>query len=140
MKIHYLEPNFAVSPQIEHTDLHDIAQLGFKTIICNRPDGEHHEQPSQQQLAQLAEELGLTFIYLPLQNGQIQQADGRQLAATIAETELPILAFCRSGTRSAIAWALANTAHRSAEEIRACVEAQGYSLNSCYIEQAHTLD
>ena len=92
---------FSTAPQISPEDLAQIAAMGFKTVINNRPDGEGGaEQPSSAQIQTAAAQAGLVYAYLPVISGQITDAQARQFAELLAKCPKPALAFCRSGARS----------------------------------------
>ncbi len=92
---------FSTSPQIHPADLQEIAALGFKTVINNRPDGEGGtEQPTSVQIEAAALAAGLRYAYLPVVSGQITEPQARRFAELLAMSPKPVLAFCRSGSRS----------------------------------------
>lgn len=101
MDIRQIDENFSVSPQISPDDVRDIAAEGFQTIICNRPDGEGgQEQPDFAEVARVAEKAGITTFYVPVVGGRLTQDDVDAMAAALENAEGPVLAYCRSGTRS----------------------------------------
>jgi len=103
-------PTFATSPQLDPTDLQGLSNLGFKTIVCNRPDGEAGaEQPSSEQMRAEAMKLGLTFHYLPFSSGNLTPELVQQFAQILHSASGPVLAYCRSGARSTQIWGLANS-------------------------------
>jgi sulfide:quinone oxidoreductase len=92
---------FATAPQISTTDMQEIAEQGYKTVINNRPDGEGgSDQPLSAEVAKAAAEYGIDYVYLPVISGQITEAQVAQFAELLATKPGPILAFCRSGARS----------------------------------------
>lgn len=98
-------PDFSVAPQVEAPDFAAAAAAGFKTVICNRPDG---EQPGQLTLAaarDLAAAAGLGFVEIPITMPPQPQAVSA-FGQALAETTGPVLAYCRTGTRSISLWAL----------------------------------
>jgi len=100
-------PNFATAPQLELSDLKEVAALGFKTIICNRPDDEGGPaQPKSTLLQAQAQSLGLTYHHIPFSSGQLTQELVKEFADVIKSSEGPVLAFCRSGARSTQIWSL----------------------------------
>jgi uncharacterized protein (TIGR01244 family) len=100
-------PLFATSPQIETSDLATIAAQGFKTIICNRPDGEGGpEQPSSSAIKAQAEKLGMSFHHLPFSSGQLTEELVKEFAKIVEASPGPVLAYCRSGARSTQIWSL----------------------------------
>ena len=121
---------FSVSPQITEQDLEEAKTAGFKTIICNRPDHEHG--PDQATIADMqakADTLGLTFLALPFSGGPTPEIVAQQ-GALIDAAEKPVLAYCRSGTRSITAWALSQSGQGNPAEIIEAARAAGYDLSS----------
>lgn len=107
MRFTYLSDVFAVAPMITPEDLNTLKSEGFTTIICNRPDDEDVGQISQATMSAAAAELGLDFHFLPMRGWPdpacllgiekaIKPADGKK-----------VLAYCKSGTRSAFGFAMA---------------------------------
>jgi sulfide:quinone oxidoreductase len=101
-----LSETVSVAGQISPTDLPGIARAGFKSVICNRPDGESPGQFHYRDLAAAASQAGLTLAYLPVVTGRVSQQDGQAFAALLQQLPAPTLAYCRSGMRSATLWAL----------------------------------
>lgn len=123
-----LAPDFAVAPQIALDALAVARDEGFVLVISNRPDGEEAGQPSADQVAAAAVALGLVFRHIPITAPTMEAVEATQ--AAIAEAAGPVLAFCRSGTRSANLWALAQA--RSGGNPIALLEAArtaGYDLS-----------
>ena len=106
MDIKALTPELSVSPQILALDLRDIAQAGFRSIICNRPDGEGADQPGYSELARAAKDQGLEARYLPAESGKVSDEQGVAFGKLMAELPKPVLAYCRTGMRSTTMWAL----------------------------------
>lgn len=100
----HLAENFAVSSQISVDDLADIAEAGFKSVICNRPDGEDFGQPSAETIEIACRQHGLRFYHVPIK-GQIDLPEAvPQQAEIMRKAKGPFFAYCRSGNRSAILW------------------------------------
>ncbi|MEO0982026.1 MAG: TIGR01244 family sulfur transferase [Pseudomonadota bacterium] len=118
----------SVSPQITEADLEAAAAQGFKTIICNRPDGEALGQPKSAALKAKAAALGLAYVELPFGGAPTQDIVSRQGAA-IDGAEAPVLAFCRSGTRSITAWALSRAGGEDPDKVIAAAAEAGYDLS-----------
>jgi uncharacterized protein (TIGR01244 family) len=105
-----LSPSFSVSPQITADDITAAAQAGFSTIVCNRPDDEEPGQPSAAELGAHTRELGLSFVHIPVGPAGISRDMLDALNTALDEAHGEVLAYCRSGTRSANLWALAQAA------------------------------
>jgi sulfide:quinone oxidoreductase len=107
MQIRRISDRFSVSPQIAVGEVADIAAMGFRGIVCNRPDGEGRGQPSHDEIAAVAAAAGLEFRYVPAVPGRVTEADVAKFAAAIDEMPGPVLGYCASGARSAHLWNLA---------------------------------
>ncbi len=128
MHIRHLSPTYAVSPQIDPSDIAGIAEAGFKTIICNRPDAE--VPPSHQSIVMeaAAKHAGLNFVAIPVthQGLNMDMIDAQK--AAIEASDGPTLAYCASGTRSSIVWAFGQANEMAADDILAATAAAGYDL------------
>lgn len=103
-----LNEDYAVAPQMSPDEVRSAAKQGFKSLLINRPDGEGGPaQPTSQEMIELAESLGMTAIYLPIISGGPTEADVEEFAIVIETLPKPVLAYCRSGNRSATTYALA---------------------------------
>ncbi|RYH12002.1 TIGR01244 family sulfur transferase [Tropicimonas sp. IMCC6043] len=104
MDIRALSDVYAVSPQILPEDVPAIAAAGFRTIICNRPDEEVVPGMRAADIRRAAEEAGLNFVELPLTQGDQFMRDLALQETAVATSAAPVLAYCASGTRSAVIW------------------------------------
>ena len=123
--------DFSVAPQIEPADMAEAAGLGFTLVINNRPDGEQPGQPTSAQMQAAAQAAGLDYVYVPfVGRPTAEQAEAVRKAADGAEG--PVLAFCRSGTRSITAWSLgqAQAGARSRDELLGLAADAGYDLSA----------
>jgi uncharacterized protein (TIGR01244 family) len=96
---------FSVSPQIAVGDVAQAAAQGFVLIINNRPDGEDPAQPQGAEIAAAARAAGLDYVAIPVRGGPDAAQAQAQLEAVEA-AQGPVLAYCRSGTRSIVTWAI----------------------------------
>ncbi|WP_373487365.1 TIGR01244 family sulfur transferase [Blastomonas sp.] len=110
MNITSINDRFSVSPQIAPGDIAEIAALGFRSIICNRPDGEEAGQPAADEIGAEAMRHGLAFACVPAVPGQITAQDGDAMASALASLPGPVLAYCRSGARSTKLWQMTQSA------------------------------
>ncbi|MEM6901369.1 MAG: TIGR01244 family sulfur transferase [Pseudomonadota bacterium] len=118
---------FSVASQLTKSDIDQAAALGFKTIICNRPDNEDFQQPDIASLKIHAETVGLIYLALPFSGAPpLEIVD--QMGELIENTEKPVLAYCRSGTRSITAWALSQRGTNQRELILKQAADAGYDL------------
>ncbi len=128
MDLRQITPDYFVAPQIDPTNMADIAAAGITTIICNRPDAEvppSHRAAAVQIAAQAA---GLDFVLLPLTHQTMTPDNIALHADAIAASKGPVLAYCASGTRSTIAWALGQAGQRDADDIITAARAGGYDI------------
>jgi len=103
MKINELSPGVGAADQIQPEDIPAIAAAGYKVIFNNRPDGESAGQPGSEAIAAAAAEHGLQYRFLPITAMNFPGAALDDIAAAFDEGG-PVLAFCRSGTRSTNLW------------------------------------
>lgn len=122
-------PEFAVAGQLQLTDIARAAEEGFKVLVNNRPEGEEPGQPTEAEIKAAAAAAGLSYRPLPY-TGQTPPGVVAETAALLDETNGPVLAYCRSGRRSILAWALAQalSGNHSPEEIIALAARAGYDL------------
>ena len=118
VRVTALSPTFAVAGQLDEADFAALAQQGFKSVIANRPDGEGWGQPKAEDLKKWAAAAGLQFCFIPLRMVDVLEPPAAEtMRAAIADMPGPVLAFCKSGTRSAMAWAAAEIATRPFENV-----------------------
>ena len=117
-----------VSGQVDPADLPAIKAAGVAMIVNNRPDGEEPGQPAAAAIETAARAAGLDYRFIPVASGfSADQVDAMTEALDAAEG--PVLAFCRSGTRSTFLWALARARQgEEAEELMRKAAAAGYDL------------
>ncbi|PZU09917.1 bifunctional protein tyrosine phosphatase family protein/NAD(P)/FAD-dependent oxidoreductase [Sphingomonas sp.] len=125
-----LTPDLSVAPQLSLGDIEEAAELGFRTIIDNRPDDEEAGQPEAEVLAAHARRLGMEFVHQPIVPGQIGDADVEAFGRTMLGCAKPVLAFCRTGTRSTTLWALAHKDQQPPADILLTAKAAGYDLSA----------
>lgn len=88
-----------VGKQITESDVESLAQAGFKTIICNRPDGEESGQTNFSDIEKAAAQFDLNAVYLPVTMNSLSLQTAEKMAKLLNSTEKPIYAYCRSGGR-----------------------------------------
>jgi uncharacterized protein (TIGR01244 family) len=106
MKAVRINDKLWVAPQIDSDDLDDLKAQGITGIINNRPDDEEFGQPPAAEVAEAAKALGLTYGHVPFAGLGFDEALVRQNQAAIAASSGPVVAHCRSGTRSLTIWAI----------------------------------
>ena len=122
--------DFTTAPQISVADVEEAARQGFKTIINNRPDGESPDQPAGHEIEAAAARAGLAYFHIPVAGGPTpQQVETMQQVLETAAK--PVLAFCRSGTRSIVTWSLSQAASgaRDRGDLVALGRDAGYDLS-----------
>jgi uncharacterized protein (TIGR01244 family) len=102
-----IDETIFVAPQVAPQDLADAAALGVMHVINNRPDDEDAGQPSGELIAAAAQTAGLTYTAIPVTHAGFSHAQVEAMAAAMEQAKGPVLAYCRSGTRSTYLWALA---------------------------------
>ena len=119
-----------VSPQIDADDVEAARNLGVALIVNNRPDGEAADQVPGAEIAQAASEAGLDYVAIPIDHSGFSEAQVSAMRDALERAgESRLLAYCRSGTRSTLLWALAEASAGAdpASLTRAAAEA-GYDL------------
>lgn len=120
--------NFSVSPQITVDDVVKISALGFKSIMCNRPDGESVEQVTFDTIKQKAEELGMTCVHLPVPTAKVNDKEISDFKVELELLPKPTLAYCRTGTRSITLWSMGAYPQYSYDKILRLGQNAGYDL------------
>jgi sulfide:quinone oxidoreductase len=122
-------PNFAVASQLEPEDFSRAKGAGYRSVICNRPDGETLGQLQASEAETACRALGLQFAFIPVAGG-FALSDVEATAQALASLEAPILAYCRSGTRSITLWGLASAkaGTYTPDEITHAAKEAGYDL------------
>ena len=123
-----LSDEVSVASQIGPDDVAEIAAVGFQSIVCNRPDGEAHDQPAFAEIEQAAKAAGLEILWQPIVSGGLSPADGEQFGDIVDRLAKPVLAYCRTGTRCTALWSLSQAGKMPSDDIvRAAAEA-GYDM------------
>lgn len=128
MDIRPLTPELSVSPQITAADIDAIKAAGYRSLICNRPDGEGADQPLFSELEQAARQAGLEAHYLPAESGKVSDEQGAAFGAMMLRLPKPVLAYCRTGMRSTTMWALSQANSHSLPNILECAHKAGFDL------------
>ena len=128
MDIKDINKRISVSPQITAADVKAIADAGFRAIICNRPDGEGADQPTFEEIDTAAKAAGLETLYLPIVSGKVEDADAAKFGDALDALPGPVLAYCRTGTRSATLWSLSQAKSLPVSDILAATKSAGYDM------------
>ena len=123
--------DFSVAPQIEPSDVRLAADQGFVMLINNRPDGEVPGQPTSEQMQAAAKAAGLGYVHIPFV-GRPTDAQAEAVRQAAEGANGPVLAFCRSGTRSITAWSIgqALAGARPRDELLKLGAGAGYDLSA----------
>ncbi|MCR8825765.1 TIGR01244 family sulfur transferase [Pseudosulfitobacter koreensis] len=128
MDIRQITPDYFVSPQIDPADMPAIAEAGFTCVICNRPDSEIPPSHHADVMAQAAEAAGLAFKVLPLTHQTMTPDNVAAQMGFAADAPGKVLAYCASGTRCTVIWALGQAGTQSVDDILATAQKGGYDL------------
>jgi uncharacterized protein (TIGR01244 family) len=101
-----LGTGLSVAGRLDRADIDALAQAGIRTIVNNRPDGEDPGQLPAAEARRLAEAHGIIYRHIPITAASLSRADVDAFAAALRDAPAPVVAHCRSGTRSALLWAL----------------------------------
>lgn len=125
-----LNENISVSPQLALDDVAEAAAQGFAVIVNNRPDGEEPSAPQGDAIAAAAAAAGLNYVAIPIGHAGFSEPQVDAMIAAMEQAEGPILAYCRSGTRSTLLWALASAKQGETPDTIARTAAQaGYDVS-----------
>jgi len=106
MNIKTLSSTLSISQQITVDQIQTLADQGFRSIICNRPDGEGADQQTFEEIEKAAQKIGMEARYIPVVAGKVTDGDAIAFDNAMQELPKPTLAYCRSGARSATLWSL----------------------------------
>lgn len=125
----HLDERIRVASQIAPADVARAAAEGIVMIINNRPDDEQPGQPGGAEIEAAATAAGLAYRAIPITHAGFSSNQVEAMQAALAEADGPVLAFCRSGTRSTLLWALAEArSGADAETLAGKAAAAGYDL------------
>lgn len=104
MTIYRLSETCAVAGQIQPSDVEGLAADGFTTIVCNRPDNEDFGQPTASDIEAECATHGITFHHIAIDRGGLTKQMVEDFRKAVEASTGPVLAYCRSGQRSAVIW------------------------------------
>lgn len=128
MDLRQLTPDLAVSPQILPAEVTALAEAGFRVLINNRPDSEVGASENDAAMRAAAEAAGLKYHYIPFAPGQITPEMIAAQAEALAQPG-PKAAYCRSGNRSSVLWALTRAGQEPTDSLLATAAQAGYDLS-----------
>jgi uncharacterized protein (TIGR01244 family) len=121
--------SFWASPQIGLADVAEAQALGITLIVNNRPEGEADDQVPGAAIADAARAAGLDYLAIPVTHAGFSEDQVEAMAGALAQATGPVLAYCRSGTRSTLLWSLAQAqGGRAPDEIAADAARAGYDV------------
>ena len=100
MDIRQVDDEYAVTGQISVEQLQAIKDMGFRSVVCHRPDGETPGQPPFGELKEAAERIGLEIRQIPVGPMGVTSDNVARMVDALDEMPRPMLGFCRSGARS----------------------------------------
>ncbi len=128
MNIQRFSENICITAQMAPAELAEVAANGFRSVICNRPEGEDSAQPATAAMRAAAEAQGLAFLAIPVVLGQVSDTDVAAFRDALDELPGPTLAYCRTGTRAAMLWALGHAPELGAETVLKVADEAGYNI------------
>ena len=129
MQSHKISPSYSVAPQISEADISAIVSVGFKAIICNRPDYENSEDLHIAVIKAAALDAGLQFAENVFDGSSFGSDTIAIQKDLIQKLPKPVLAYCTSGARSAVVWAYANAGIIEVDKILTAIREAGYQLD-----------
>lgn len=128
MEIRQITPRYSVSPQITVEDIPAIKAAGFAKVICNRPNAEVPPHMQSDVIGRAIREAGLEFEVLELTHQTMTPVNVSHQKTLIESGPGPVLAYCASGTRCSVVWALGQTDSLPVDEILEATRKAGYEL------------
>ena len=129
-KITYITPLFAVAGQLSEQDFAQLAAMGIKSVINNRPDGEEGVLITADKAAEAAKRAGLNYRYAPVGNLDVMETvEVDTFEDALRALPGPILAYCRTGNRSSILWAQVAARYNSVDDTLRALRDAGFDLD-----------
>ena len=118
------------SPQIGLAEVAEAARMGVGLIVNNRPEGESDDQVPGAEIEAAAQAAGIAYVAIPVTHAGFSEGQVKAMAQALGSTDAPVLAYCRSGTRSTLLWALAEASRgEDADELARLAGNAGYDLS-----------
>lgn len=125
-----LSDRFWASPQITLDDVREAASRGFTLVVNNRPDGESEDQTEGAAIEAAARAAGMAYCAIPVDHTGFSEVQVSALQQALGQNEGPVLAYCRSGTRSTLLWSLVQASEgRDPEDIASAAAGAGYDVS-----------
>ena len=126
-----LSDHVYASPQIGLGEVAEAAATGIRLIVNNRPEDESDDQTPGAEIESAARAAGLDYVAIPVTHAVFSEWQIKAMAGALAKAGGPVLAYCRSGTRSTLLWALAEaSAGRNPDNLSTAAAKAGYDLTS----------
>ena len=117
------------SPQIGLAEVEQAQALGITLIINNRPEDESPDQVPGPAIEAAARAAGIDYVAIPVTHAGFSEPQVQAMASALAGAAGPVLAYCRSGTRSTRLWARARASQgASPDDLAAAAAAAGYDV------------
>lgn len=117
------------SPQIGLADVELAKAMGVSLIINNRPELESPDQTPGAEIEAAARAAGIAYVAIPVTHAGFSDTQVTAMVQALDEATGPVLAYCRSGTRSTLLWALAEASKGAApDDIAAAAAQAGYDV------------
>ncbi len=125
-----LDDSISVAGQVTARDIAEAAAQGFTLVVNNRPDDEQPGQPAGADIEAAARAAGLDYLAIPITHAGFSEPQVAAMRDALGAAAGPVLAFCRTGTRSTLLWALARAKMGDRiEALAAKASAAGYDLS-----------
>ena len=128
MQFNTLSDDYSVSPQIDVADVPSIAQAGFKSVICNRPDQENPESRQIEAIKAAVEAAGMDFAENIFDPSSFGPNKIERQAELLAQLPGPVFAYCASGNRCSVVWAFTQAGRVATDHILDATTRAGYQL------------
>ena len=140
MHLRRLEHDFYVADQLQPADLRALADRGIRSILNNRPEGEGADQPAGTLIEGQARALGMAYDAVPIAGRSVGAKERRRFRRVVAALPRPICAYCRTGVRSMLGWALTELEAKGTNAVLNAVAGAGFEtewLRSAITKQTH---
>jgi uncharacterized protein (TIGR01244 family) len=118
------------SPQIGLAEVELARAMGVSLIVNNRPEGESPDQVPGAEIEAAAHAAGIGYVAIPVTHAGFSEPQVQAMAAALEGASGPVLAYCRSGTRSTLLWALAEASKGAdPDELAAAAARAGYDVS-----------
>lgn len=124
-----LTSSVSVAGQISADDIERAAAMGFRTIICNRPDYEDGVTVPSKEVELRAKAAGMAFYNIPVVGYEVTDEDNVEaVAAALDEADAPVLLYCRTGTRCTLLWAQIAVSELGVARVEEIAADAGYDI------------